>query len=95
MRFNRENKGVKGNYNIKGLMKYQDFFVPAAVKELKSMSNVLIVSYESLATRPVVVLRKIFEFCGLNWSSKVKWDMVNSSRAFAYRWQGYKVDHKI
>jgi len=104
MNFNSSGR-VKGNYNIKGLMNYQTTVVPLLVKELKQINSVLVVSYESLVTRPFAVLKKIFSFCGLDSSTEIvnkvclnqniKWGKINSSRAFMHRWKRTEYDSDI
>ena len=92
--------------SIKDAISRQNSSVPKVVEELKTMNNVLIVSFESLVTNPKDVLKKIFKFCDLNSSDEILdivcsakkeqlryFDSINADRAFAYRKQvGLKID---
>lgn len=89
---------VKMGPNLKVVIKRQNNSVPAVVKALKDVDNVLVVSFESLVTKPREILKHMFEFCGLDYSDNViemistanrkqlrYFDNINADRAFAYK----------
>jgi len=95
MKFN-----TKHNYKIERLMKYQTLVVPKIVEAIRfNQEDILAVSYESLVTRPYLILQKIYKFCDLDYYTKVvnkviinglkssKKGFIDSSRAYAYRYK--------
>ena len=90
---------TKFNYKIERLMEYQTLVVPKVVEVIKfDQENILAVSYESLVTRPYMILQKIYKFCNLDYSNKIvdkviidglrsaKKSFIDSTRAYAYKW---------
>ena len=86
--------------SIKDAISRQNSSVPKVVEELKTMNNVLIVSFESLVTNHKDVLKRIFKFCDLSSSDEILdmvcsakkkqlryFDSINADRAFAYKKQ--------
>jgi hypothetical protein len=92
--------------SVSKLVKILQNIYPSTFEDLKYHQNVvekmMIISFETLVTKPEESLKRIFEFCNLNTDDKIVkriagakkkqlryFDGINSDRAFAYKKQGY------
>ena len=91
-----------GNKILKKEFGWQVNTVEKVIEYMNTDSRCAVVVYEELVTYPEMVLPKIFKFLGLDDSEKIvkkvintplKFDKINSDRAFAHKSKDIKFDY--
>jgi hypothetical protein len=68
---------------------YQEYlnYIPQFTSEIANLPNCLTVKYENLLADPDKVIRKLYSYCGLDYSYKFR-EVIKKGRAFNYKGKG-------